>query len=284
MLLALVLAAWPAPQATTIAQCSASACTTTGEVRVCKCIPNRGEKRAGITVDGPRERHLEWDVRTVLGDVNDFFVDSVDLDGDDKPETVISSRAVESNGVMIRTWELAIVDGSTDGVTHVVTHDWGRDFLGPKRTLLLAEWANEAGRMVFTGREYRYEKGRLEPTDEPVRRRTYDPTFETERLAAINASDDRTLPARALLSTPSTKKGADALPSKLTTVVVKGLIRDDQLQAHVQAGDELSTIPELRLGDAKKKRLYPLGYAPTDAEDWLVGKTVRRSEGQLWLN
>lgn len=284
MLLALVLAAWPAPQPTKINQCSASACTTSGEVRVCKCIPNRGEKRAGITIDGPSKRHLEWDVRTVLGDVNDFFVDSVDLDGDGSAETVVSSRAVESNGVMICTWELAIVDGAADTVMHVVTHDWGRDFLGAKNALLLTEWANEAGRIVFTGREYRYEKGRLEPTDEPVRRRAYDGAFETERLAAINKSEDRTLPARTFLSSASTKKGVDSVPSKLEKVVVKGLIRDERLQAHVQAGEELSTIPELRLGDAKKKRLYPLGYAPADAEDWLVGKSVRRSDGQLWFN
>ncbi|MGV3622243.1 MAG: hypothetical protein ACO1OB_15575 [Archangium sp.] len=287
MFLALVLAAWPTPQPTKINQCSASACATSGEVRVCKCIPDRGEKRAGITIDGPAKRHLEWDVRTVLGDVNDFFVDDIDLDADGRTETVVVSRATESNGVMIRTWELAIVDGTSDTVTHVLTQDWGRDFLGPKNSLLLTEWATESGRIVFTGREYKYAKGRLEPTDDPVRRRAYDDTFEAERLAAINSSGDRSLPARAFLSKSSTKKGTDSLPNKLVNVTVKGITREEPwLQVHVQNGDNVATISEdgLRFGDAKKKRLYPLGYAPADAEDWLVGKTVRRSESQLWLN
>lgn len=293
MLLALVLAAWPNPQAVKISGCSASACTAQNDVRVCKCIPSDGEQRPGITLDTAGGLHLEWDVRSVSGDVSDFVVDTKELDGDGKPEVLISSRATESNGVLVRTWELAIVDGATDGVTHVLTQDWGLDFVSAKRTLLLTEWAVEGSRVVFTGREYQYADARLEPTDEAVRRRVLDAAFEAERLAAINASADKTLPSRSFLMHASTKKGADALPSKLSSVTVKGLTRDAQwLQVHVQSpSGALETISgdvagqaTLRLGDARKKRLYPLGYAPADAEGWLLGRTLRRNAGQLWLD
>lgn len=292
MLLALVLAAWPTPQSVQIAGCAAAACSTRDDVRVCKCIPSEGEQRPGITVDGPAGRHLEWDVRSVLGDVSDFIVDASDLDANGAAELLVASRAAESNGVMIRTWELAIVDGADDGVTHAIAQDWGRDFEGPKHALLLTEWANDGDRVVFIGREYRYADGRLEPTDSPVRRRAFDATFERERLSAINASKDKTLPVRTFLAAGGTKPGVDAPPAKLSAVTVKGVTRDEQwLQLHLQSSSgELETLSgsvegevTLRLGDATRKRLYPLGYAPADAETWLLGRTARRAAGQVWL-
>jgi hypothetical protein len=296
MLLALVLAAaplWPAPQSTPVDGCHAAACTTLAGQKVCKCVPSEGEARPGVVIEGPGTRHLEWDVRSVLGDVSDFVVQSTDLDGDGKPELLVASRAAESNGMMVRDWELAIIDGQTDAVLHVLVQDWGSDAVSEKGTLLLTEWAMNAGHIVFTGREYSYESGRLEAVDVPVRRRVLNTLFEKERLAVINASTDRTLHPRSFLAHPSTKEGVDVLPKSLQAAVVKGVAREEPwLQLHVQGANgkvemlsgDVEGTATLRLGDAHRKRLFPLGYAPADAETWLIGRDVWRAEGQVWVN
>lgn len=296
MLLTLLLAAapaWPAPLATPVEGCQAAACTSQAELKICKCVPEEGEKRPGIVIEGPGKRHLEWDVRSFLGEVTDFVIHSVDLDKDGRPELLVASRASESNGLMVRDWELAIVDGESDGVMHLLVQDWGPDAISPHGSLLLTEWAMSGAQIVFTGREYLYESGRLEPVDAPVRRRTLTPGFERERLASINISTDRTLHPRGFLAGPSTKQGSDVMPKLVSSVVVKGVAREDPwLQLHVQGAngqiEMLSGAVEgtatLRLGDAKRKRLYPLGYAPADAENWLVGRNVWRADGQVWVN
>jgi hypothetical protein len=293
MLLALLLAAtpWAAPAPVADQACAAAACTTAGEVKVCKCVPAGEGTEPGLVVEGPGERHLEWDARAHLGEVADFLVASADLDGDGAAELLVANRSGESNGLAVRTWELAIVDGASAAVTHALAHDFGLDALGPKGTLLLTEWVVTEGKAVFTGREYRYAAGRLEPTKEPVRRRALDAAFELERHAALGAAD-RTMPARAFLAHASTKKGDDALPKKPTTMLVKGLSREEPwLQLHLQRPDGELEVPAgdappapLRLGDTKARRLYPLGYAPADAETWLVGKSVRRGDGEVWVN
>lgn len=294
MLLSLVLAvAWPAPQAAPIEGCQAAACTTLGAEKICKCVPSGPDGRPGIVIEGPGPRHLEWDVRALLGEVSDFTVQSVDLDRDAKPELLIASRAAESNGMRVRDWELAIVDGATDQVTHLLAQDWGPDAVSAQGSLLLTEWSMTAGQIVFTGREYTYDAGRLEPTDAPVRRRALTPAFEKERVAVLNASPDMTLGPRGFLAHPSTKQGVDVLPGTFTAVVVKGVAREEPwLQLHVQSADgkieslsgDVEGTATLRLGDAKKKRLFPLGYAPADAETWLLGRNVWRAQGQLWVN
>lgn len=293
MLLSLLLAAtpWAAPTPVADEACAAAACTTTADVKVCKCVPRGENTEPGIVVEGPGERHLEWDVHAHLGEVTDFLVSSADLDGDGHGELLVANRSSESNGLAVLGWELAIIDGAKAAVTHALVHDFGPDALGPKGTLLFTEWVLADGKLVFTGREYRYAAGRLEPTKEPVRRRALDAAFEAERHAALGGKE-RTLLPRAFLSHASTKKGDDALPKKPVTMLVKGLSRAEPwLQLHLQRPDgELdmpsgdAPAPPLRLGDAKSRRLYPLGYAPADAEAWLVGKSVRRADGEVWVN
>ncbi len=293
MLLALLLAAtpWPAPVPVMDAACAAAACTTFGAVRVCKCVPTGEGTEPGLVVEWPGDGHLEWDGNAHLGEVTDFVVVSEDLDGDGNAELLVANRSGESNGFAVRTWELAIIDGATPIVTHALVHDFGAEAIGPKGQLLLTEWVLADGTLTFTGREYRYAAGRLEPTKEPVRRRALDAAFELERHAALGAKD-RTLPARAFLSHASTKKGDDALPKKPTTMLVKGLSRAEPwLQLHLQRPDGELDMPggdappaPLRLGDTKSRRLYPLGYAPADAETWLVGRSVRRADGEVWIN
>ena len=293
MLLSLLLAAaWPAPQGASIEGCRLAACTEQAGQKICKCSPTEEEGRPGLVIEGPGKRHLEWDARSYLGDVSDFVVLSQDLDGDGKQELIVASRAAESNGLMVRDWELAIVDGQTDAVMHLLAQDWGPDAISAQGSLLLTEWSLSLGHIVFTGREYVYENARLEPSAAPVRRRALNAVFERERLAAINASTDRTLRPRAFLGHASTKDGADVMPKSFTAVQVKGVAREEPwLQLHVQGPngkmEMLSGAVEgpatLRLGDAHKKRLFPLGYAPADAETWLVGRKVWRADGQLWL-
>ena len=294
MLLSLILCAsplWSAPQSAVIEGCQAAACTQQGSQKICKCVPSSGEARPGMVIEGPGKRHLEWDARAFEGQVNDFVVQSIDLDGDSKLELLVASRASESSGMPVRDWELAIVDGDTDAVMHLLVQDWGPDALTPQRTLLLTEWAMNAGQIVFTGREYVYENGRLEPSSAPVRRRALNGAFEKERLS-IN-SPNRTLTPRAFLSHPSTKGGSDVVPKIASAVQVMGVAREEPwLQLHVQGANgtvqmlsgDVEGKATLRLGDAQRKRLFPLGYAPADAETWLLGRKVWLADGQLWIN
>lgn len=296
MLLSLLLLAappsWPAPEIASIEGCRAAACTQRAGEKICKCAPATEEGRPGVVIEGPGSRHLEWDVRSFLGEVSDFVVHSQDLDGDGKPELLVASRASESNGFMVRDWELAIVDGQTDAVMHLLVQDWGPDAISSQGALLLTEWSLSAGHIVFTGREYLYGDARLEPSKAPVRRRELNGVFEKERLAVVNASTDRTLHPRAFLSHASTKEGVDALPKTFTAAVVKGVAREEPwLQLHLQGPDgklemlsgDVEGKATLRLADFRRKRLFPLGYAPGDAESWLVGRKVWRAEGQVWI-
>jgi hypothetical protein len=297
MLLSLILSAvplWPAPQLAEIEGCKVAACTEQASQKICKCIPNSDsdEARPGMVIEGPGPRHLEWDARAVQGEVTDFVVQTVDLDGDEKPEVLIASRAAEATMPTIRDWELAIVDGENDTVTHLLAQDWGPDALS-ERKLLLTEWSMSDGQIVFTGREYTYANGTLEPADAPVKRRALNTVFEKERIAAINAASNRTLTPRAFLSHASTKQGVDVLPKNVIVSLVKGVAREEPwLQVHVQAPNgkvemlsgDVEGKATLRLGDLNKKRLFPLGYAPANAESWLIGRKVWRADGQLWVN
>ncbi len=308
VLLALLSAApvaFPPPQPATLDNCARAACTALNEVRACKCISPVEGNPVTLVVDRPGDSRVLWEGNAHLGDVADFLVSAVDLDADGKPELLVASRAADSSGLVIRTWNVAVVDGDKDGAAHFVSHDWGADAVSPKGTLLATEW--EAGPadkdgvqpMYFVGREYAYAHGRLAQTKEPVRKRRLDAAFEAERQALVAASKDLTLAPRKLLSHASTQKlPADAPAPPLNAAVVKGVTRHEPgLDVHLEQVDgALASLssdgeegPLLRLGDVKARRLWPLGYSPDDAADWLLGKKALvavsqgKSTGVVWL-
>lgn len=302
MLLPFVLAAapvvFPTPTAASFPESLAAACVSDGTVRVCKAVPAADGARPGLVVDGPGERHVEWDATALPGDLDDFQVLASDLDGDGRPELVIANRAAEAIGVAVRLWELAIVDGAGDGVTHALVHDWGPDALDEHGKLLLTEWDwrdREAGGLVFIGREYTWKQGRLWPTKAPVLKRKLDADFEAERAQAAGLYLS---PRRALAHT-STARTTDAVAKTTAKATVLGVsLEEPFLGLHVQRADgsldTLSELPDakplLRLGDARTARLYPMGYAPAEAEAWLVGKPVRVvldgavAAGAVWVD
>lgn len=302
MLLPFVLAAapvvFPAPTAASFPESLAAACTTDGVVRVCKAVPAAAGARAGLVVDGPGERHVEWDAAALSGDLDDFQVLSSDLDGDEKPELVVANRAAEATGVAVRLWELAIVDGAGDGVTHALVHDWGPDALDEHGRLLLTEWdwrTPDAGGPVFIGREYSWKQGRLWPTKAPVLKRKLDAAFEAERAQAAGLF----LSPRRSLAHKSTTRTTDAIAKRTATATVLGVSFEEPfLGLHLERADgSLDTLSEspdakplLRLGDARTARLYPMGYAPAEAEAWLVGRRVRVAldgaalAGAVWVD
>jgi hypothetical protein len=287
MLLSLLLAVTPWQTPTVIADeaCARAACTSAGDVKVCKCVPADSAGEPGLVIEGPAGRHLEWDARASGADVSDFLVFSVDLDGDGAEEQLIANFVGEAGPVAVRAWELSIVDGATAEVTHALVHDFGRDVISSGCTVLFTEWELVGATPVFVGREFRYEAGRLVATREPVRRRVLDAAFEAERAAQL-PSPERTLPARAFLGHPSTRKGEDPAPKAPTPMLVTGLSREDLwLQLHLQRRTgEFESALAPRLGSTRARRLYPLGYAPPDAEGWLVGRAARVVDGQVWVD
>jgi hypothetical protein len=273
MLLALVLTAapvvLPAPVVTDVEGCVRAACTGTSDLRVCKCVPTQEGQPPGITVDrrGPdadSNRHVEWDARVATGVVDDFSVVLADLDADGQLEVVVGNQAPES------WFEVSVVDGKAEIVTQARAQDYGVDAVA-EHAVLFTEWDHG----VFVGREFSYARGRLESTRTPVLRRKPTPAFEQERASKPTSP-------RAWLATDVTK-GQDDVPRALRTVNVMGLTRDDGvLGMHLELpGGGLASLTAsaetptpLRIGSATQKRLYPEGYTPADAEDWLSGRLV----------
>lgn len=289
MLIALLLAATPFPPPTpaTLENCSRAACTAANDVRVCKCLKPTEQSLDLLVVDGPGERRVIWATESHLGEVTDFRVQQLELDGDSAPELLVASVMSESSGMAIRSWDVSIVDGKEDVSLHVVAHDFGFDAV-KGTTLQLTEWAwqgvgEKENALFFIGREYAYKGGALVPTKSPVLRRRYTTDFEKERLAAVDKSVDRTLPGRSFLTHASTTKGADDAPKLFRLGTLKAVTRDEpeyELYAEDDKGQLITFSsdgeagPVLRLGDLKSRRLFPLRYWPRELESSLLGHHV----------
>jgi len=299
LLAALVLAAapvaFPPATPTSFPESFASACTSDGVTRVCKAIPRGEGESPGLVIDGPDERHVEWDAAALTPEVEDFHVLSADLDGDGRAELLVANRAAEAEGV--RLWELAIVDGASEGVTHALVHDWGPDALDEKGRLLLTEWdwRDRGVGLVFVGREYTYREGRLWPTRAEVLKRKLDTDFAAARAAIAGLL----LTPRQFLAHKATTRATDPVARATAKATVLGLSREEPfLGLHLERADgtveTLSELPDarplLRLGDGRTSRLFPMGYAPAAAEDWLVGRAVRVAldgaspAGPVWID
>jgi len=289
MLIALLLAATPFPTPTPalLENCSRAACTAANEVRVCKCLKPAQDAVDLIVVDRPGDRRVIWATESHLGEVTDFRVQLLILDGDDAPELLVASVMSESSGMAIRSWDVSIVDGKEDVALHVVAHDFGFDAV-KGTTLQFTEWAwqgveEKENALFFIGREYAYKGGALVATKSPVLRRRYTTDFEKERLAALEKSLDATLPGRAFLAHASTTKGADDPPKAFRLGTLKAVTRDEpeyELHAEDDNGQLLTFSsdgeegPLLRLGDLKSRRLFPLRYWPWGLESSLLGHHV----------
>jgi hypothetical protein len=289
MLISLLLAVtpFPAPSPAVLEHCSRSACTEANDVRVCKCLKPAEQALDLLVVDRPGERRVIWATESHQGEVTDFRVQQLDLDGDRNPELLVASVMSESSGMAIRSWDVTIVDGKEDLALHVVAHDFGFDAL-KATTLQLTEWAwqgvgEKENVLFFVGREYVYKGGALVPTKSPVLRRRYTTDFEKERLAAVETSVDRTLPGRTFLAHASTTKGADDPPKQFRLGTLKAVTRDEpeyELHAEDDKGQLITFSsdgeagPVLRLGDLKARRLFPLRYWPRELEGSLLGHHV----------
>ncbi|MCA2978033.1 MAG: hypothetical protein INH37_07100 [Myxococcaceae bacterium] len=290
MLLPLLLAAtpFPAPAPVALDHCAQAACTTLGEVRVCKCAAPNAQSVDLLVVDRPAERRVIWPTEARPGVVTDFAVQQADLDADGAAELLVASVMSESEGMRIRSWHLAVVDGAEDVAVQFVAHDLPPDWV-KGTALFVTEWTYEAvpkqpePAFVYVGREYEYRHGVLVPAKAPVLRRRYTPEFELERARALAQSEDGTLPGRAFLAHPSVTKGADELPRRTMRVVLSaltleepdyGLYGEDAEGALVSFSSDGQDGPLLRLGDTKARRLFPLRYLPKDPERQWIGRAA----------
>jgi hypothetical protein len=283
----------PSPRVEALEGCSAAACTGDARVRICKCVPAAEDQRPGLVVDREGGRHVEWDATAWRGQLDDFLVLQVDLDGDGEPELVVANPSQEGSLRREVTYEVAVVDGARDTLVWGLAQDFGPDAVRAD-SLLFTEWEHGAGQPVFVGREYGYRQGRLEARRAPVLRRTLDPAFEREREAS---ADGGVAWPRRRLSAPGTRAGQDE-PGGKVSAVVRGVSTDEgELELHLEtsAGAWLTLSsgrdarPPLRLGDARARRLFPAGYVPPDPADWLLGRVVRGDfealqSGLVWVS
>jgi len=299
MWLALVLTvapiSFPAPVEAPSANWRAAACTGLEGTQVCKFATRAEAANDMMVVERPDGRRVEWPVATWMSTVTDFVVLQHDLDGDGRVELIVANRASEASGVAVRSWQIAIVDGTRDASTHFVSQDWGPDALSGT-SLLVTEWELGSAKPTFVGREYVYKNGHLEATKDPVRRRVLTSAFEAERRAGAELTR---APRKFLAHESTVKQAADAVPSTRQDAMVRGLTLDEPwLDMHLERAngviESLSTLPEegpmLRLADAKNRRFYPLAYAPEDSEAWLLGKKVSvglegdKASGVVWVS
>lgn len=293
-LLSLTLATFPAPTGAVLERCRAAACSAFEDVRVCKCQPPNDEQPAWLVVDYASGRRVVWEVEAVKDEVADFHVEAVDLDDDGKSELVITNPAPDDSLPRGHATTVSIVDGAGAEALHFTAHEWGQGSLSAKHTVLASEWerSHDGTPVALMGREFRFEKGHLVPTREPILRRALDAGFSAERTAGGAA--------RAWLSGKGVQRlVADVPGQKLSPATVRGVTRDDGgLEVHLEHGEtDFATLssggdegPPLRVGLLKAKRLYPLGYAPGDADALLLGRRVslamqgQEPTGVLWLD
>lgn len=111
----------------------------------------------------------------------------LDLDADGRPEIVFAHMLGMSNGMGVRYWNLAILDGRTGSVSQLDVVEYGKGTLRRERdghyTLLETSWDGlDGAHLYFVARPYAYARGALVPQKRRgmwIRRYLF--SFERER-------------------------------------------------------------------------------------------------------
>lgn len=151
------------------------------DLAACKCYPAEGGPQYVVTIRRGGAVVYEGRRDTVNFTTKEIEVFRKDLDGDGHAEIIAADFSGMSNGMAVRYWTLAIVDGRTGATTDVPLVEYGDGSIRGS-TILVTSWEWIGSHLYFVARPYRYESGKLLP--EKARgmwRRRYLFSFERER-------------------------------------------------------------------------------------------------------
>lgn len=152
----------------------------------CKCYPSEGGTQHIVTIKRGGTVLYEGRRETVNFTTKEIEIFRKDLDADGKTEVIAADFSGMSNGMGVRYWTLAIVDGRTGATTDVPLVDYGDGSIRRESpghyTILVTSWEWIGSGLYFVARPYRYKDAKLLP--EKARgmwRRRYLFSFERER-------------------------------------------------------------------------------------------------------
>jgi hypothetical protein len=310
-----VLRELPKPTPAIKRGCPEAACVDVREgEQVCECWHESG---GGVKL--ALERHgsivSEWSASPHWFATPDAFtVLTGDLDGDGKAEIVVANLEGASNGMVVATYTVAILDGanlSGPPVRFQVQEFGAKENLlySPSRRaceILVTNW--ESGRdpkrgwgRYMVGQWYRYGRGRLVPdTSRPVLSRRYLNSFQSERFASMNrpfkwlrdASTEESWsspPPFLALSPEDTEAGelAHVTEDRIEFRAARGGTR----QLDASPWPVFKFDPVFRdfesiywlLADEASGRLYPHRYVPSDPDRDFAGKRATAKTYQVPL-
>ena len=293
------------PRDVRVAGCARSRCITLPDGRrVCTCTEDRG---GTIRVEEDGRTVHAWPADySLTGTPNSLRAMRGDLDGDGRPELIVSEWMDMSNGLGIRYYRLSIFDGANPArpPLRVNVHDFEPDGSfarpaggGPCR-LLATQWRElrdprRGEGMYFTGQWMRYRGGRLEhdPQRPMVVRRLLN-SFRPWEVPGGPLAHFRDPRAEAWSGIPAilpplaqTRTGT-IMRVKSDTVDVAITPHQVEVFPYVGAfpyGDDDGNVVSTLLVDGATGRPWPRAYNPHP--DWLqrAPVTIRtyRGEGRI---
>lgn len=288
-------------------------------LKICKGENRNSDTSSSIIISG--KRNLEWGTDCDLEFTNSFRVKTIDFNCDSHPKVVLIDYLSETMGMGIGNDRIAVFS-ATDQLQPLFfnVNDYDPSiFVANKNKIkiLATEWvAKVDSKNVYTyylvGRPYRFDNGSLVPEiNESLLIRRYTKQMENERnhsrkrgilslLKGVSGEKEITDP---WLSGESKSKVSFVIGS-LKIINLQGL---NKLQAQLK--DEKGRISDCiypllinekpqnqnveidRIGDLNSRRLFPVGYIPSNYEVWTDKKceleTIKMENGDekkvLWL-
>lgn len=293
----------PLPEPASIGTYKGHCVSMPSAIRICKLLSDREDI---VLVEKDGKRVGSWPASAYLGETADFEVLRGDLDGDGRPELIVSNRDSSSAGMGVNYWTIAILpDVESGGFEPPLTfrvEDYGSfgTFVsaGGKVSILATKWLwtkdslGKRGRGLYlVGQWWRYKAGQLLPLlSRPGLMRRYLLSFERERLQTIDSpyapyrwlTRRNVIPMRRELDTTQAKNAQEGIISSVSSLPDKNLTRAMMLVlkpdnqgpiVYVYPSDQGEDEHNLSyIGDGVSGRLYPIHYLPSQSQTWLQGK------------
>lgn len=273
--------------------------------RFCKVLAD-GDSSFFIESD---ERQIAgWTTAAFLGDISQFEVWRVDLDGDRREEIVISNFDGQSNGMGVnyRTLYILPSDWKTSDASRIdplrfsaedfsVAGGFIKNNKINRFDILVSNWESDwqakgkKSGLYLVGRWFNYKNGSLIPSEKSLVVRRYSRQFEKERLATL---ENGKIPAVWIKPTNSETRKTDLMNTSETATILNGTIEKinpfPSLTLEIKTSDGKNQTIEYSnenydssasrfsfFGDWRTRRIFPKNYLPENLTEELKGKRIR---------